>query len=598
MIESMRKHTFVIYYPDYPDFLVRLQDLGMVHISRSSEAKTEALLKTRDLIERMNAAAKYVGKYINDESDILHTTYHMMKILKQVENAQSEKEKLQRHADGLRKGIGELKPWGHFDRNLVQMLKAQGIAVDFYTCPKNHFREEWKSNHTLHELSLTAGHVYFVVIHQDDQPIDLDADTFRFPEMSLVELEKKLKETQEKQQEIETFFLTYAKSYFHLFQDEIIKLTAEYDYEDAVQQGIPEADEHILILTGWIPKRLEAHLVQFIQQQNIIHYATDPQPHDNVPISLRNGKFAKLFEPIARMFMLPHYNDLDLTPFFAPFFMLFFGFCNADIMYGISLIILAVALKKKIKNPAVNSYLTLIMLFGISAILMGWLTGTILGFDLKLTPLSGAILITETDQIFNLALTLGALQILFGVMIRVHKGVRQRGIMGGIAPLGVFVFLFSLTLMGAEMLKANIGVLSHYTKWLMYAGLGMVMLFNSPGKNIFVNLGSGLWEMYNVVTGFLGDILSYIRLFALGVSSTILGLVVNSIAQNLLSIPIAGYLAYPVFMLFGHALNLALGALGGFIHPLRLTFVEFYKNAGFEGPGLEYRPFTKNRTVK
>ncbi|MBM4403414.1 MAG: hypothetical protein FJ042_03370, partial [Candidatus Cloacimonetes bacterium] len=269
MIESMRKYTFVIYRPDYPDLLSRMQELGMVHISRSSEAKTENLLKTQDLIERMNSAAKYVDKYITDESETLHTVYHTMKILKQVEDAVQTKEALQRQADGQRKAITELKPWGHFDRQLVNELKTKGIEVDFYTCPKNHFRDEWKKELCLQELSIAAGIVYFVVVHWEDEPVNFDSDRFRFPDRSLNELERELKATQEKLTEIETFFQTYSRSYYLRFQDEIIKLTADYDYEDAVQQGIPEADEHIMVLIGWIPQRLEADLVQFISKQNI-----------------------------------------------------------------------------------------------------------------------------------------------------------------------------------------------------------------------------------------------------------------------------------------------------------------------------------------
>lgn len=130
------------------------------------------------------------------------------------------------------------------------------------------------------------------------------------------------------------------------------------------------------------------------------------------------------------------------------------------------------------------------------------------------------------------------------------------------------------------------------------AGLAMIFLFNSPKKNILINLGMGVWTLYNLVTGFFGDILSYIRLFALGVSSTILGIVVNAMAQQLAAVPVVGWLLFLVFMVLGHGLNLALGALAGFVHPMRLTFVEFYKNAGFEGPGLEYRPFGKLESVK
>jgi len=145
--------------------------------------------------------------------------------------------------------------------------------------------------------------------------------------------------------------------------------------------------------------------------------------------------------------------------------------------------------------------------------------------------------------------------------------------------------------LGAGLLKVDISKFQPYVKYPLVTGLLLLLLFNNPQKNIMMNILGGLWVLYGVITGFFGDILSYIRLFALGVSSAILGFVINSIGQQFLSIKIVGPVIFIVFMLAGHALNIALGALSGFVHPLRLTFVEFFNNAGFSGPGMEYKPF-------
>jgi len=141
------------------------------------------------------------------------------------------------------------------------------------------------------------------------------------------------------------------------------------------------------------------------------------------------------------------------------------------------------------------------------------------------------------------------------------------------------------------MLGTDISAVKAYVRFPMFAGLALLLLFNQPGKNPIINVLGGLWLLYNVITGFFGDILSYIRLFALGVSSAILGFVINSIGSQMLGIPIIGPVIFFVFMLLGHALNIALGALSGFVHPMRLTFVEFFKNADFQGPGIQYKPF-------
>ncbi|HPW96750.1 MAG TPA: V-type ATPase 116kDa subunit family protein, partial [Paludibacteraceae bacterium] len=123
--------------------------------------------------------------------------------------------------------------------------------------------------------------------------------------------------------------------------------------------------------------------------------------------------------------------------------------------------------------------------------------------------------------------------------------------------------------------------------------------YNSPGKNPFVNLGSGLWGTYGTVSGLLGDVLSYIRLFALGLAGGILGGVFNMLAISLTAdmSPFVRWLPMLFILLFGHSLNILLCIISSIVHPLRLTFVEFYKNAGFEGGGHPYKPF-KTKTTK
>ena len=130
-----------------------------------------------------------------------------------------------------------------------------------------------------------------------------------------------------------------------------------------------------------------------------------------------------------------------------------------------------------------------------------------------------------------------------------------------------------------------------YEILLAIGGL-MAYLYNSPDKNIFVNIGLGLWDSYNMATGLLGDILSYVRLFALGLSGGILASVFNSLAVGMSpDNVIAGLIVMVLIFVIGHAINIFMNVLGAMVHPMRLTFVEFFKNAGYEGGGKEYNPF-------
>jgi V/A-type H+-transporting ATPase subunit I len=156
---------------------------------------------------------------------------------------------------------------------------------------------------------------------------------------------------------------------------------------------------------------------------------------------------------------------------------------------------------------------------------------------------------------------------------------------------------------GTFVLSSFAGLSPQTAKWLYIifgsAGGALVFLLNNIKRNPLINIGSGLWDTYNTATGLLGDVLSYIRLFALGISGAVMGFVFNDLAINLSgNIPIVSTLIMLVIMIFGHGINIFMCGLGAFVHPMRLTFVEFYKNAGFEGGGKKYKPFSHFKEEK
>jgi len=207
----------------------------------------------------------------------------------------------------------------------------------------------------------------------------------------------------------------------------------------------------------------------------------------------------------------------------------------------------------------------------------------------QLVWLKNAVLVKQED-LFYVALTLGTIQVLFGMLLKAISRMRQSGFMAGLSTLGWMLFIIGLV----RLLLPSI-ITASPAAWaapLTYAGMALILLFNDLNANIFLRVGKGLWEIYGV-TGVFGDILSYVRLFALGVSGSILGIVINEISWSLRTIPYIGYGLTFVGLVVGHTGNMLLGMLSSFVHPLRLTFVEFYKNAGFEGGGKPYRPFRR-----
>ena len=276
--------------------------------------------------------------------------------------------------------------------------------------------------------------------------------------------------------------------------------------------------------------------------------------------------------------------------------MLFFGFCLGDAGYGLIFIAGAAICKLK-AGKSVRPYLSLLQYLGIATVLFGIISGTFFGINLIETEISwlenfkGIFL--DPNGMFRLALVLGAVQIIFGLFIRIANQTKQFGFRYALSTLGWLIIIFG-SIAFAVTEKKGIPGFEYPLYMMLMAGTVLILFFSDPKAGLLSRFGKGVWDIYATVTGVFGDILSYIRLFALGLSSAILGFVINDIGIQILeSSPVIGPVLFVIFLLLGHTLNILISSLGSFVHPMRLTFVEFYKNARFTGGGEAYKPFRK-----
>jgi V/A-type H+-transporting ATPase subunit I len=311
-----------------------------------------------------------------------------------------------------------------------------------------------------------------------------------------------------------------------------------------------------------------------------------------------------------------------MTPFFAPFYMLFFAICLNDAGYGA--IIFALGLVLALKAPKMRQAAYLTMICGGATTLFGLYTGSL--FGMSIPALMGYENMADCPipfldfqgKFFTWALALGVFQILLGMLLDIIFKARHFGFSTVSGKLGWFIVLLSGCLAGGlQMLNENWVIPGFTTSSIAFyiaMGVGVIfMLFlndmtRKPKEYIFLygfvkNAASGLWDTYNNVTGLLSDVLSYIRLFAIGLSGGVLAQVFNSLAMGLTGLDagieqfgvgtIFQILGATAILLVGHGINLFMSAISSFVHPMRLTFVEFYKNAGFEMTTRAFEPLTK-----
>ena len=328
---------------------------------------------------------------------------------------------------------------------------------------------------------------------------------------------------------------------------------------------------------------------------------------DNPPIKLRNNKFVKQFETLTDMYGRPDYNEFDPTPYISIFFLLFFAMCMGDAGYGLLLFIGGFLLRKvdSLKNLA-----PLVSILGAGTFVVGIVMHTFFGVDISALPWIPSwlksIMITGTIAGFEaqmvLSLVIGIIHLSLAMIVKTVYATRNKGFLGSLGIWGWTLLIVGGVVIAAlslfKILPPNV------TKWIII-GLGIlsalgIFLFNDIHRSPLKNIGSGLWETYNTVTGLLGDVLSYLRLYALGLAGGMLGKAFNDIASMTLGDGSFGFgwIPFIFILVVGHALNLAMCCLGAFVHPLRLNFLEFFKNSAYDGKGRSYRPLQNTTTIK
>ncbi|MFP4023568.1 MAG: V-type ATP synthase subunit I [Thiohalospira sp.] len=590
----MIKYSFLIYHKEYIPFLENLQELGVLHIIEKKKEIDDHIKSSLHQISEINKTLKFLNKRNQEEQEV-KVQNEEVSVVEDVKALQEELNEIDQLLSSLNKDIQKAEPWGDFTPEMREKMAKLNIRLRFFECSEKNFNNQWKEDYYLEIINRQHGKVYFVVFQQSDEELEIEAEEVKLPEDPLSKLIEKQKENKKRIEEIENTFDEYAAKYQKQLREKRHELQKQTDFELAINHTEKQAEEKVMLLEGWIPREKQEDLEKFLDEQNVYYFSSKPSEEDQVPIKLKNNKFSRLFEPIGDLFALPNYKEMDLTPFFAPFFMLFFGFCVGDSGYGLLILIGTLIFRQKVKQE-LKPVFTLAAFLGGATILMGMISGTFFGVELikvENYPLKEIIL--EPLNLFWLSIAIGGLQIFYGMFIKAANQIKQGGsIKYGLSTIGWILLVATYgTFIGLDQAGVNTEGFSVIKNIGAGVSIALILLFANPEKNMIVSVFSGLYDVYNMITGVFGDLLSYIRLFALGISSAILGLVFNQIAAQFLGGSFFSYIPFIIILIIGHGLNIFLASLGAFVHPLRLTFVEFYKNAGFIGGGKRYKPFSK-----
>lgn len=615
MIIKMNKYSFLIFHKEYSDFLVRLRDLGVVHIRQNNDTKQveeiKALLaeqkQIRATIDRMNTMWSSAGITADDlkpVSEYLHVSHDSFstaqKYIETIATIDTEIETNQKKVNELNQLKGELKIWGDFDPQLLKRLADAGQEIRFWSVPLPQYKPEWEEQYGAIIISDARRIASFVTVTPTGMSPKISAEKVDLPMRSLSDIEREISEITEETARLREslVYLSHDKS---VMERHLSELEDVYNMSNALLQGEAMFDDALIVLEGYIPAEQSEGLEKALDTEGYAYTQLEIKETDDVPVKLKNNFFVKVFEPIVKLFSLPNYHEIDPTPFVAPFFMLFFAMCFGDAGYGLFLLILCSIFKVKAKDN-LKPVLSLFQWLGGAAAVIGFFSGSFFGIELAKVEALAAVrqFFISSDNMMIIAIAVGLVQIIVAKFVGAYKVKVQKGTRHALSPFAWVIFIIvmlAIVLFGLPQVDLQ---LPTYVNYILYGIAGccavIMLFFNSPGKSIFFNIGSSLWTAYNTASGLLGDSLSYIRLFAIGLTGAILGNVFNTLAISMTDgIPMyVRWLPMLIILLIGHTINFGLAMIGSLVHPVRLIFVEYFNNSDFEGGGQAYAPLKKN----
>jgi len=526
-------------------------------------------------------------------------------LLKPIEQTEADYREISSEIKALERERELLLPWQSLDVPLAFLHSTETMEILLARLPRSHLNElmdlEKEEPLWIYEIGLDKRNAFLLLliwrpalkeIEEKLKPLNLSffflpepilkkarpQDTLKdiiFRLESLIKEKKEALASLEKKSQEFSSLLPQLTTALDVFENEQQRLNAHNYFGHT---------EKTIFLQGWIESanlaRLKQKLAPFAE--NLVLFHRPPLEGEEPPVVLKNPAVIEPFQLITSLYGLPRPGTIDPTLALAPFFFLYVGLCVSEAGYGLLVTLLSLFFISRIKpRGSALLFSRLMLALGLSTIILGTLVGGWFGFPIRKLLLLDPL--TQPVSFLLLALALGFVQVWFGTLLKViDSWRREKNLNRFLAQTGWLILLPSIVLYGLKKIE-----IFGFSSLL---GAFLIVFFSSPKKNPLVRFLGGLYSLYDI-SKYLGDVLSYSRLLALGLSTSVIAMVVNTLSGTALKIPVLGWIAAPVVFLGGHLFNLAISFLGGFVHSMRLQFVEFFTKF-YEAGGKPLKPFS------
>lgn len=529
----------------------------------------------------------------------------------QLRDLNTKKEALLQEVTRIKAAIDELTPWVKLNSPVKNLNSFEQCEVHMGTIPK-------KLREKLDKELLETKYTYFEIISEDKENLyiltlsskseaETVIETLRNNSFSDVKLsiqgnpEEEISEHIEKVKVIEKDIEDYEKGMEALI-DNLPNVEIVYDYLTNKKLRIASSENFLMtekvdVIKGYIPTDMVNQFTDVVKAavNNVYYLEVKEAAKDDpkAPILLKNSKFTESFESLTAMYALPKYNEIDPTPFLAPFYLIFFGMMGADIGYGLIMLIgTLIVLKSFNLSDNTRKFMKFFYYLSYSVIFWGILYGSIFG---GIIPMKGVFNPAEDyNALLIISIGFGLIHIFYGLGIKAYISIREGKPMDALYDVGFWY----LALIGAigfllPMVITIPAAIKTLSLVIMIIGMAGIVLFGArDAKSIGGRIGGGIYSLYGI-SGYVGDFVSYSRLMALGLAGGFIASAINMMADMVAGNGIIGIFFAVIIFIGGQVFNLGLTLLSAYVHTIRLTFVEFFGKF-YEGGGKGFNLFRSN----
>lgn len=637
-IVDMSKFYLLAFKEKRESLLKELQKFKYVHLvdsgndfskeDLSAVSRSEELIDIDDYLNKSKYVIERLEK-IEDKKPTLealkegkkHFTYEEIKnrarkfnfsqIYKEISSIIDEIEKKEAENQEILNKVSELLPYKAIDLPLEDLKLTKFSKIYLGTIPqryKENFEELLKENDSVYfnVLHTDKNYAYYLIIcHKSDDEDVIDA--FRKMGFTLVNFKEKgtineninsLRERKSQNLDSIDTLNKELKNYLKYLDD--FKIYYEYQSNEKLKVISSEKflrTKNLDLIEGYVPSKFLKSFEEAIQlicgdDYYLYKKEADRNSHE-VPIMLKNNKFVGPFEMLTEMYSMPKYNEIDPTPFFAPFYFIFAGIMIGDLGYGLLVFIGSLlALKFFNLDKATKRFMTFFNYLSISAMIFGLVFGSFFGGIIPLPTLINPA--EDIMEMLMLSLLLGGVHIFFALGIKAYMDIRDNKPKDAFYDVGLW-YMALIGAIGYGLSKA-VSMNPIVVKILFYAMIiamvGIVLTGGRSEKTTLAKFGWGVYALYGI-SSYIGDFVSYLRLMALVLSGSFIGLAVNMIAGMLFGSSIIGKLFAIVIFLVFQAFNCFLCYLSAYVHTARLTYVEMF-NKFYEGGGVPFKKMVED----